>query len=198
MVSAVPGGAGKTTVMCALLNFVPIDVRLVAATADEVYQAVDRPVSQKKCYICHEIGSGPYYAYLWSDALRAYCSLSDQGYMLATNLHADDLNEARDQVCITNEVPIDHFNKFELLIFLKVKGGYFNARRWIDLVYSSDGSIEHEIIYTSSEGLKKEILETDTGNITACRNLLSERKNRDKTIEQARKCIVDFLGQNPI
>ena len=39
-VGAVPGGAGKTTVMCALLNFVPVDVSFVAATPQAVYQAL--------------------------------------------------------------------------------------------------------------------------------------------------------------
>ena len=32
MVGAVPGGAGTTTVMCALLNFVPSETSLIAAT----------------------------------------------------------------------------------------------------------------------------------------------------------------------
>ena len=37
MVGSVPGGAGKTTVMCALLNFLPIDLPIVAATPEAVY-----------------------------------------------------------------------------------------------------------------------------------------------------------------
>ena len=38
MVGSVPGGAGKTTVMCALLNFLPIDLPIVAATDQAVYK----------------------------------------------------------------------------------------------------------------------------------------------------------------
>ena len=70
MVGAVPGGAGKTTVMCALLNFVPADVQLAAATPEAVQRAANREMSRRTCFVCHEIGSGSYYAYLWSDALR--------------------------------------------------------------------------------------------------------------------------------
>ena len=61
LVGARPGGAGKTTVMCALLNLAPADRPIVAATPE---------------------------------AVRAYCSFSEKGHMLATNLHADDLEEA--------------------------------------------------------------------------------------------------------
>jgi hypothetical protein len=194
MVGAVPGGAGKTTVMCALLNFVPADVPLVPATPKAVYGADNETASQSVCYVCHEIGSGDYYAYLWSDALRTYCGLSEQRHMLAANLHADDLKQTRDQVCRTNGVKADHFNKFELLIFLRVKGGYFDARRWIDLVYSSDGLSAHELIFTASDGLKKDHCMADQKYVTACRNFLSEMTPETETVEQTRMRVLEFLA----
>lgn len=194
MVGAVPGGAGKTTVMCALLNFVPADVSLIAATPETVYWGADEAPSRRACYVCHEIGSGAYYAYLWSDALRTYCGLSERQHMLATNLHADDLEQARDQVCGTNGVQPDHFNKFDLLIFLRVKGGYFDARRWVDLVYSSDGASGHELIFTAGDGLKKKRCKVDSEHVTACRDFLNERALETKTIEQTRARVVEFLA----
>ena len=194
MVGAVPGGAGKTTVMCALLNFVPAGIPLVPATPEAVYGATDKTASQSACYVCHEVGSGDYYAYLWSDALRIYCALSEQRHMLATNLHADDLEQTRDQVCRTNGVQADHFNKFELLIFLRVKGGYFDARRWIDLVYSSNGSSEHELVFTASDGLKKGRCTAEPKYVTACRDFLSEMAPETETIEQTRTRVLEFLA----
>jgi len=196
MVGAVPGGAGKTTVMCALLNLVPADVCLVAATPEAVFRAAQPTISSRVCYICHEIGSGPYYAYLWSDALRAYCGLFERGHMLATNLHADNADEARDQVCGTNGVPAQYFRRFELLVFLRVEGGYFDARRSIDLVYSSNGSSDHELVFTSRAGLKEDILRTDAEYVTACRDFFSERAARVRTIEQTRDCVLEFLGRH--
>ncbi|MHC4120530.1 MAG: hypothetical protein ACYSWO_23800 [Planctomycetota bacterium] len=193
MVGAEPGGAGKTTVMCALLNFVPTDVTLIAATPQAVSRSADAAMSRRACYICHEIGSGSYYAYLWSKDLRTYCGLSEKRHMLATNLHADDLEQARDQVCGTNGVQADHFNKFELLIFLRVKGGYFDARRWIDLVYAGDGSSEHELVFTAEGGLKKNCHKTDPEHFTACRDFLNERTRETKTIEQTRAGVLEFL-----
>ena len=195
MVGAIPGGAGKTTVMCALLNFVPPDVSLVVATPEAVYEAADETTSRQNCYVCHEIGSGAYYAYLWADALRTYCGLTEQRHMLATNLHADDLEQARKQLCGTNGVQANHFNKFELLIFLRVKGGYFDARRWIDLVYSSDGSSEHELIFTASDGLKKDRCKGDLQYVTACRDFLREMAPETQTIEQTRASVLEFLAR---
>ncbi len=195
MVGAVPGGAGKTTVMCALLNFVSADVTLIAATSQAVCGAANEAAARRACYVCHEIGSGSYFAYLWSDALRNYCGLAEDGQMLATNLHADDVDEARDQVCGYNRVQADHFNKFELLIFLRVKGGYFDTRRWIEEVYSSNGSSEHELIFTAGDGLKKDHSKADPEYVTACRDFLGEIAAETETIEQTRACVLKFLAR---
>ncbi len=111
--------------------------------------------------------------------------------MLATNLHVDDVDEARDQVCGTNGVPSALFNRFELLIFLRVRGGYFDARRRIDLVYSSDGRSEHEL---ATGGGASPTLHADPEYVTACRDFLCEEAAKTRTIEQARECVLEFFG----
>ena len=74
MVGANPGGAGKTTVMGALLNFVPAEVALCPATPQAM--AAGREAKDRRCYICHEISpSSVYYCYLWGAALREYFCL---------------------------------------------------------------------------------------------------------------------------
>jgi hypothetical protein len=200
MVGSVPGGAGKTTVMCALLNFVPVDVPLIAATPQEVYKASKAATSPRACYICHEIGSGSYFAYLWSDALRAYCRLSENGHILATNLHADDLEEARDQVCGDNDVRQEHFNSFQLLIFLSIEGTYLKSHRRIEKVYSSDGLTEHVLIFDAGNNKKIEptvnnyMAEPDY--VCACRDFLKKIAPKKRTIEQTRQRVAEFLAQN--
>ncbi|MDT8301789.1 MAG: hypothetical protein RQ760_09925 [Sedimentisphaerales bacterium] len=201
MVGSVPGGAGKTTVMCALLNFVPADVPLIAATPQEVYKVSKTAISPRACYICHEIGSGSYFAYLWSDALRAYCRLSENGHMLATNLHADDLYEARDQVCGDNDVREELFNRFELLIFLRIEGSYLKTNRRIEKVYSSDGLSDHVLVFDAGDNRK---IETKVNNyvvepdyVSACRDFLKRIAPKTRTIEQSRQLVAEFLVQNP-
>ncbi len=200
MVGSVPGGAGKTTVMCSLLNFVLVDVPLIAATPQEVYKVSKSATSPRACYICHEIGSGPYFAYLWSDALRAYCGLSENGHMLATNLHADDLEEARDQVCVDNGVRRELFNRFELLIFLRIEGTYLKTHRRIEKVYSSDGLTNHILVFDAGDNKKIEpkvnnyMAEPDY--VSACRDFLRKTTPKTRTIKQTRQQVVEFLAQN--
>ena len=199
MVGSVPGGAGKTTVMCALLNFVPVNVPLIAATPEAVYEAANANVSSRACYVCHEIGSGYYFAYLWADALRAYCGLFENGHLLATNLHADNPEQAREQICNTNSVRSEYFNKFGLLIFLRITNGYIKANRWIEDVYSSDGSSGHELIFhandkrTLDENAKHYL--ADPEYVAACRDFLTKIPPDVRTIEDTRRHVVEFLNR---
>jgi hypothetical protein len=90
MVGALPGGAGKTTVMGALLNFVPPDARLVPADGEKSIAEGARTRNERRCYICHEIGAGSYYAYLWDEALNAAASTIDR--LLASGArHIEDV-----------------------------------------------------------------------------------------------------------
>jgi len=197
MVGAMPGGAGKTTVMCALLNFVPADVPLIAATPEAVHKAVNADASPRACYVCHEIGSGYYFAYLWADELRSYCDLSDRGHILATNLHADNLEQAKNQLCNTNDVPVGHFNKFELLIFLHAENHYQQAKRRIQEVYSGNGSSGHELIFhakgkrTLDENAKQYLADPDY--VAACRDFLKKMPPGVHTIEDTRRQVLEFL-----
>ena len=153
LTGAIPGGAGKTTVMCALLNFVAPTRSLIPATPETIRNADRDDDETRDVYICHEIGMGPYFAYLWGRELRTYCSLSDFGHQLATNLHADDLDDAKAQICGDNHVPERHFNAFNMLIFLRISGRYAGRRHWIEKVYESNGHEPHRLIYTPSAGL---------------------------------------------
>ena len=200
MVGSVPGGAGKTTVMCALLNFLPIDLPIVAATDQAVYEAANGKPKQRSCYVCHEIGSGYYFAYLWADALKSYCVLFEYGHLLATNLHADNREQVREQLCDTNGVPEKHFNKFELLVFLRIEDGYRNTNRWIEEVYSGNGLSGHELLFhannkrTLDENAKHYL--ADPEYVAACRDFLMKISPAVRTIEDTRREVVEFLRRN--
>lgn len=196
MVGARPGGAGKTTVMCALLNLIPPDCEIMAATAD-VVQAASRE-SARRCYVCHEIGAGPWFAYLWGADLRAYCALAERGHVLATNLHADDLEEARNQVCEENGVPKDHFNAFHLAVFLRVKGGLGRTARMIDKVYASDGAAPHQLVFDTKKGIAAAALPDtehfDPACVSRCRSFLEEHlTTRIRTIKDVRRNVLAFF-----
>lgn len=147
MVGASPGGAGKTAVMGALLNFVPPHVELRAADGQATLEeglAKSRPIA---CYICHEIGSGPYYAYLWGHELRRFFRLPQAGHMVATNLHADNLEESCRQVCGENDVPEEDFRRMNLVFFLTVRRSGPALTREVTEAYESDWSSPHRRVY---------------------------------------------------
>jgi len=201
IVGAVPGGAGKTTVMCALLNFVPAEVELVAVTPEVVSQASEAGTGSPYCYICHEIGAGSYFAYLWDEDLRRYCRLAAAGHMLATNLHADDPKQARDQVCRQNGVSEADFRRFNLLMFLRVEGDYWNARRQIVTVYESAGAGRHRLVYDVRSRTAPEVSgggqAADLGYLQDCRKFLSRNLDAGtRTIEQSRYEVVKFLAEH--
>ena len=151
MVGALPGGAGKTTVMGALLNFVAPDVELTPADDGAAIEHGLRNPTPRRCFICHEIGSGPYYAYLWGGTLRAYFELSGAGHIMATNLHADTCEQARNQVCTDNGVPESSFRQMNLLFFLSVTRGGSGTRRRISTVWESDGRSPHRLLLSGHD-----------------------------------------------
>ncbi len=151
MVGAMPGGAGKTTVMGALLNFVPPGVQLLPAEDLAVIQRGAGSPEPRGCYICHEVGRGPYYAYLWGHELRAYFDLPAAGHMLATNLHADTCDQARAQVCDGNGVDESSFRRMNLLLFLSVRRSGLGVRRQVEEVWESDGESPHRRIFTAQD-----------------------------------------------
>ncbi len=155
MVGAVPGGAGKTTVMGALLNFVAEDVVLRPADGIGSIQRGLTGSEPRCCYICHEIGSGPYYAYLWGEELRAYFELPISGHMIATNLHADTYDQARGQICGDNGVSPAALRRMKLMLFLSIGRSGFRIRREIATVWESDGRDEHRLVFTGGSTAPK-------------------------------------------
>jgi hypothetical protein len=142
LVGARPGGAGKTALMVALLNFLPNEtaiqpiegpVVLRRGLADEGYG--------RTCYLAHEIGEGFYYAYLWDDQARAFFELAARGHTIASNLHADTLLEARTQLIDENGVEPAGVDAVTLKVFLRLgRGANLRLTRWVNRAYESSGS----------------------------------------------------------
>ena len=186
LVGAVPGGAGKTTVMGALLNFVPKDVQLVAADGMAAIECGAKSSSPRCCYICHEIGSGSYYAYLWGQELRAYFDLPKAGHMLATNLHADTYTQAHRQICEDNGVSEASLRQMNLMLFLSVQSGY---RRRIEEVWQSDGQNPHQQVFPTGSSQPTRLV--SPGDIEqASRTIDHIMASGARTIEQVRAIVI--------
>ena len=194
MVGAMPGGAGKTTVMGALLNFVPADVVLRPADGIESIRRGLAEPKPRSCYICHEIGNGPYYAYLWGEELRTYFELPSSGHLLATNLHADTYEQARGQICNDNAVAPSSLRRMNLMLFLAVSRSGFRTHREIATVWESDGRDEHQLVFTTGSA-KPRLTESKLvtpSELADARTRIEQIVNSDaRTIEQVRAVLVD-------
>ncbi len=193
MVGASPGGAGKTTVMGALLNLVPPETDLVAA--DGLSTIFELEASEQRfCCICHEIGRGPYYAYLWGEALRHYFELPAAGHSLATNLHADTLEEAYDQVCRQSGVAEEAFRSMNLVLFLDVRRGPFGTVRTASEVWESDGVQPHRRVLSGGKLSAEESMLVTASVLTAARGKLDRvLSSGARMVEEVRRVI---LGEN--
>ena len=205
LIGARPGGAGKTTLMCALANLVPADTELVAATEEAVREGLgdgdgngaptpmlrDR-APERRCYLGHEIGQGSYYCYLWDGALRDYLSLSQRGHQLATNLHADNLDDAREQICEMNEAPEAHFRAFHILLFLHVRGGVLRPQRTVDQVYAGDGVGPHRLVYSRRDGTRDYERLCDGARLAQCRQFFADYLySADRSLATVRRLFLD-------
>jgi len=122
LTAAGPGGVGKTTLMAAMLAFLPPEVRIVpVADASDLA----RPANGRECLVVHEIGSGSWYGYLWGPVVADYVGLIDPPTRcIAGNLHADTYEEAAGQ--LTGPplgVPADALGRIDLLAFMAARGG---------------------------------------------------------------------------
>lgn len=93
LTAAGPGGVGKSTLLAVLLSFLPPDERIVTVT--DPAHAGDS--GEATCWLCHEIGAGHWYGYLWGRRAADFFALNNSGRIAAT-LHADTAEEAVDQL----------------------------------------------------------------------------------------------------
>jgi hypothetical protein len=153
LVGARPGGAGKTAVMCALLNFVPDGTHICTVDRPTVPETARQDKAGQTCYLAHEIGAGNWYAYVWGKDARAFFRLAAQGHLIASNLHADTLEETHDQLCRRNGVARAHVNAVTLKVYLRMaRGDGWSVRRWVSHVYESDGTGDRLLWTGNREG----------------------------------------------
>lgn len=94
LVGAQPGGAGKTTIMSALLAMLPANEPVWVAGADPHWDSA-RP---GECIVAYEISPGPFHGYIWGGKVRLMAQRGPAGCRLVANLHADTIAEARQQI----------------------------------------------------------------------------------------------------
>jgi len=195
LVGAGPGGAGKTTVMGALLNFVPPDLKLEAATP----QAVLHAGGLRRCWVCHEIGPGNYFAYLWGEPLRVWFRLARSGSLLASNLHADTMADVEYRIVGENSVPGEDLRRIGLIVFLAVRPGLRGYERRLTEVHETDGSADHALLWSSALGHVGPSRVVTSEQARWAEDLLKDMRRRGlRTIQEVRRAFLEAWEHRPL
>ncbi|NLX99240.1 MAG: hypothetical protein GXY83_24145 [Rhodopirellula sp.] len=147
LTGARPGGAGKTTLMAAILNFLPRDVPLVTVDGSYVIsEGLKCSAADPACYLAHEIGSGDWYGYIWGRDVADFFSLIDGNRRVASCLHADTLHEVTDILCSAPlGVSRSALGRVSVVLFMHVARWPGGNRRRVATFWESDGQGEHHL-----------------------------------------------------
>jgi energy-coupling factor transporter ATP-binding protein EcfA2 len=92
LTAAGPGGVGKTTLLGAVLAFLPPTTEIVTIEGPDLGAA--KRTGSVRCYLAHELSPGFYYSYLWAGDVPRFLSLAGKGGRIASTLHATTMEEA--------------------------------------------------------------------------------------------------------
>jgi hypothetical protein len=147
LVGAKPGGAGKTAVMCALLAMVPRGGVVGSAGDPGNKVLLTNPgtgweqARAGDTVLAYELSPGYYDAYIWGEDVARLTKLGRRGCRIVSNLHADTLAEARQQIvgqCGADEADL---GAFELFLPLRVGGrGFRTAPRVEEILWYRSGA----------------------------------------------------------
>ncbi|MBD3174234.1 MAG: hypothetical protein GF320_03570 [Armatimonadia bacterium] len=170
---AVPGGAGKTTILAALLAAVPPGEPIVTVSGESV---LDRTHDGRVTWLVHEVQNAMYYAYLWGPAVSEFFDKASRGDRIVSCMHADDLPQmARILGSPPNGVTPDQLLELDLILFLRMTGGRGGTLRRVSSVLESDGR-EHREIFRWDPGPDEHVAvgqgRADAERVARCRGAL--------------------------
>ncbi|MFW5912428.1 MAG: hypothetical protein ACOCTL_03070 [Candidatus Hadarchaeota archaeon] len=193
LTGANPSGTGKTTLMASLLNLQRPGVKIKTVTPENLDESGIHGVSdgpERTKFLVHEIGKGSYFSYLWGDEAKNFLDLPrETSSSIASCIHADTLKELKGTLRSEIGLRREAMNQIDLLLFMKMKGGYENRIRRVSHVYEfSHREDEHRLIYKWNETSD----EFDRIGKSHIAQEIAKRKNLDVEVEV--KKYSNFLG----
>lgn len=133
LVGATPGGAGKTAVMGALLTMLPPGTQVYLTSGGGW-----RKTPEGSCLVAYELNDSFYEAYIWGAEVKAFARLGTKGRRLVSNLHADSVEEAREQIVGRCGATEEEFRAFSIFLPIRVGGGFGRRSRVVERIFQAD------------------------------------------------------------
>jgi len=132
---AVPGGAGKTSVLAALMGLLPRGEPVVTVEHPNVLAAgTDGPT----CWLVHEINDYVHYGYIWGAPVRELFARREAGDRVVSCMHADGIDEMRAMLAgPPNRVTADAFALLDLALFIRVTRRAGEVIRRVSAIYEA-------------------------------------------------------------
>lgn len=145
-------GAGKTTVLNALFQFLPQEAALAYTCGcyeDFAFTSLPDIDPATTYVLCNEISDHQPF-YMWGRVARRYLMLPAQGYHIATSVHADTVDDViylyHRELCLSSEA-VRHLG---LIVNIGlVEGDAAPRRRWLTVHFlqpKSDPSCPHTLV----------------------------------------------------
>jgi hypothetical protein len=201
LTAANPNLAGKTTLIGSMLNLLNPKQKIITVDGEKF---LDGKTRKDYCFLAHEIGSGPYYSYIWGQKAKEFFSLVDKS-MIVSCVHSDTLKEMQKILIESGGIEKKDFQKIDLILFLKMFSRRGKTERRVSKIYENQGG-KHVLIYRWDE--EKDVFRKFNLSIF-------EEKFKEKTsiqlgklfkkmldekifkIEDIRKKYLKFLKENP-
>lgn len=139
LVGATPGGAGKTAVMGALLTMLPRDGKVYLTSGSEWKNA-----PEGACLVAYELNDAFYEAYIWGEDVKTFARLGSLERRIVSNLHADTIEEAREQIVGQCGASEQEFLAFSLFLPIRFAGGGGRRERVVEQIYEGTGTAWRE------------------------------------------------------
>ncbi len=169
LAAAGPSGTGKTTLMGALLNLIPPDIRIQTAEKGRKVHNGESP----SIFMAHELNDAPYYGYIWGGDARQFLEAARENQILAT-LHAESLEGVRNKL---TRQPVglsrEDLAEIELVVTMKKSRRGRETVRRVEEVYGFSGGAHRQLFKWNSRDDSYEKVKSST-----------YRKNREEKFNQ--------------
>ncbi|NOZ20027.1 MAG: hypothetical protein GXP25_02955 [Planctomycetes bacterium] len=189
LTAARPGGVGKTTVLAALLGFLPPDTKIVTVDSRAVIaKAKKEDPSIPRCCLPHELGSGMWYGYIWGDDVAELFNLKEGNRRVASCIHVDTIGELRD---VLTSPPLNvaeaHFRDLELALFMTMEGGVLRSKRRVCSLCEAAESGEHHELFRWDAG--RDVIRRDGDSTLFSRIERHGGKEKAELDEEYKHCL---------